>query len=118
MSTPPYRKIESEEHYKEYCDRLETLTDCLADSMNNYYKELEIEIQLLTALIEQYDDYCDMRRRYEELVMRSNLCLPAEDIHLQWFDEGLTQEYLHSVLKYCVEQNEKDDENIQPSKKE
>lgn len=104
-----YTKIESDEQYFTYCKRLEFLGDTLPTEGDTPL--LVTEIELLTALIQQYDDYCDMKRRYEELIMRSNLCLPAEEAHIRYFDEGLTQEYLHSVLKYCVEQNEKGDEN-------
>src|SRR5687768_13951013 len=96
---PLYYKIIDNSQYETYCGRLEWLCQ--------YEPENEIEIRLLTALIEQYDDYCDMKRNYKELIMRSNLCLPAEEAHITYFDEGLTQEYLYKVLKYCVEENEK-----------
>ncbi|HVU85057.1 MAG TPA: hypothetical protein VHC50_09455 [Puia sp.] len=51
METLKYRVIKNKKQYKEYCDKLESL---LQNSSRN--KEVKDEIELLTFLVEKWDD--------------------------------------------------------------
>src|SRR5947207_299912 len=56
METLKYKVIKSKSQYNEYCKTLEELVDVNLSSSKGKSKEMKDEIELLTFLIEKYDD--------------------------------------------------------------
>lgn len=106
-----YSKIENEQQYKEYCNQLDRLLAIQNEFKNQYSPfrapALQIQIELLTALIEQYQDYQDIRRMYRELIIRSQCALPTRPGEIEQFDQGIRPEDAHKVLGWIMEDDEK-----------
>jgi HTH-type transcriptional regulator / antitoxin HigA len=95
MQTLPYKVIKSKAQYNKYCDVLEALTDTGKKS-----KAIDDEIELLTLLIEKYDEEHNRFQKTDPVELLKYLMkehnLKAVDLaKLLQVSEGLVSDMLH-----------------------
>jgi HTH-type transcriptional regulator/antitoxin HigA len=95
METLPYKVIKTKAQYNRYCDTLEALTDGGKKS-----KAIQDEIELLTLLIEKYDE--EHNTFYDadpiellKYLMKENKMKAVDLAKLLHVSEGLVSDMLH-----------------------